>query len=336
MASLGVLIAGIAHEINTPIGAITNVSRSLEAKIKILPDLIFSLPDYSDESLAQIRHFLAEVVSNAGRLSKLPSFQSARKAEYRLRKNGVPRVRKVASTLASLNLLNEEVLQKHMSCLMESRVVELARCVGNITQGASIAASSCTKIEEIIKALKYYAYTDKGKVELTNINESVTTALVLLRNKLKYSIQLETDWCEPISPISCTSEIHQVWTNILNNACDAVMEKGEQHEGRITVSTRSNSDWVTVEITDNGVGISESMVNNIFDPFFTTKGIGKGTGLGLSIVSGIIKKHHGTIQVESGNGLTTFKINLPLSGVTEVDLTTEQDEPASARDERRR
>lgn len=330
MASLGVLIAGIAHEINTPIGAITNVSRTLEAQIKVLPDLIFSLSDYADESLTQITHFLAEVVSNAGKLSKLPSFQSARKAETLLRKNGAPRVREVANTLASFNLLNEEVLQQHMSCLMEPRVVELARCVGNITQGASIAASSCTKIEEIIKALKYYAYTDKGKVELTDINESVTTALVLLRNKLKYSIQLETNWGEHIPPVSCTSEIHQVWTNILNNACDAVMEKGEQHEGRIAVSTRTTNDWVTVEIADNGVGISESLMNNIFDPFFTTKGIGKGTGLGLSIVSGIVKKHNGTIQVDCGHGVTTFKISLPLSGVTEIDLSTQQEKSAGA------
>jgi signal transduction histidine kinase len=326
MASLGVLIAGIAHEINTPIGAINNVSRSLKAQITNLPDIIHSLPDRSDTSFAEIKSFLDEVIERAGRLNQLPSFQSTRNAERLLRQNGVPKVRHIANTLASFNLLSEDVIQRYLSCFREPRVIELARCVGNITQGAAIAASSCTKIEEIIKALKYYAYTDKGKVEMTDINESVNTALVLLRNKLKYSIELATNWGENIPPVSCTSEIHQVWTNLLSNACDAVMEKGKEHKGRVSISTQNNSDWVIVEIADNGGGIPESLMGKIFDPFFTTKGIGKGTGLGLSIVSGIVKKHHGTINVDCRGGITRFKISLPMSGVTESELTTDKDE----------
>jgi signal transduction histidine kinase len=328
MASLGVLISGIAHELNTPIGAIANVSRNLENQIKVMPRLVSSLRDNSDQAWEHAALFLSDVITTSARLNELPSFQSVRKVEMLLRDNGVQKPREIANTLATFNFLREEELSKHLTCLTNPRLIELAQCVGNISQGTSIAASSCAKIEEIVKALKYYAYTDKGKVEMTDINESVTTALVLLRNKLKYALTVETDWDDDIPAVCCTSEIHQVWTNILNNACDAVSEMGDSHDGRILVRTRREGDGVKIEITDNGIGVPEPLMNNIFDPFFTTKPIGKGTGLGLSIVSGIVKKHRGSIQVDSRKGATTFRIILPESGITKEGAAAKLDPPA--------
>jgi signal transduction histidine kinase len=175
-----------------------------------------------------------------------------------------------------------------------------------------ISQAGSQKIAEIVRALKYYAYSDNARVDQLQINESIGTALVLLRNQLKHSIVATTDYATDLPAIPCTSDIHQVWTNLLVNACDAIAERGEGHEGRIEIRTRREGDFVVADITDNGVGIPASAMDRIFDPFYTTKDIGKGTGLGLSIVSGIVKSHGGSIRVDSQPGRTRFEILLPI------------------------
>ena len=112
--------------------------------------------------------------------------------------------------------------------------------------------------------------------------------------------------------ILCTSEIHQVWTNLLSNATDAVLERGEGYPGRVKVTTAGVADGIVVTIEDNGTGVPPEKIGSIFDPFMTTKPMGKGTGLGLSIVAGIVKKHHGTVEVDSRPGRTVFEVHLPL------------------------
>jgi C4-dicarboxylate-specific signal transduction histidine kinase len=187
-----------------------------------------------------------------------------------------------------------------------------------MAQAVKISESSSNKIKEIVRALKYYAYTDKDKFEETQINESIQTALILMRNRLKHSVQIETDLDPHLPLITCTSEIHQVWTNLLNNACDAIEERGPDHTGLIQIRTFTENLQVHIHISDNGMGIPPEKIGRIFDPFFTTKDIGKGTGLGLSIVSGILKKHRGTIQVDCRRGFTTFIATLPMQKVSDL------------------
>ena len=179
-----------------------------------------------------------------------------------------------------------------------------------------ICDSSIKKISEIVKALKYYAYTDMDKTSLVDINENIQNVLLLMHNKLKYSLDVEKE-LKSLPPIDCTNEISQVWTNLISNAHDAVMESmasnNSDEKGKIRIETRAQDDWVKVQITDNGVGISKKDTARMFDPFYTTKGIGKGTGLGLSIVSGIVKKHNGQISVDSMPGKTTFTVSLPIN-----------------------
>jgi signal transduction histidine kinase len=128
---------------------------------------------------------------------------------------------------------------------------------------------------------------------------------------MKYNIDVKKK-LRPISRIHCTSEINQVWTNLLSNAHDAIMEvKKPGAKGKIEIETTEDHEWINVCITDYGVGISEENVNRMFDPFFTTKGIGKGTGLGLSIVTGIVTKHKGDIIVNSVSGKTAITVKLP-------------------------
>ncbi len=312
MASLGLLIAGIAHEINTPLGAISNVSRSIEKRANLLPELLNNFIQNKEHLTPLAMECLHELVNSSISIQNSPSFKEIQTMENLLRQRGVDNWREVARALLNLNFYDPSKLEKYLECFQKPILFYLIEAVGMIFQAVKITQTSCNKVQEIIRALRYYAYLDKDKIQSIQVNESIQTALVLLRNKLKYKINISTDLDPNIPPIHCTSEIHQIWTNLLNNAYDAIEEMGDGYNGRIVVSSRTIDDYVMVTISDNGVGIPADKLSNIFDPFFTTKDIGKGTGLGLSIVSGIVRRHHGTIQVERLQGPTVLKVLLPL------------------------
>ena len=188
-----------------------------------------------------------------------------------------------------------------------------AESISSIAQAANISETSSQKIGEIVRALKYYAYSDKDRIDRIRINESIQTALVLLRNQLKHTVKVVMNCDAALPPITCSSDIHQVWTNLLTNAVDAMQQRNEGPEGCIDIETRAEEDHIRVSVADNGVGIPQEIMGKIFDPFFTTKDIGMGTGLGLCIVAGIVKRHGGTIGVESRPGSTVFTVRLPMS-----------------------
>lgn len=311
MASLGVLISGIAHEINTPVGAILNVSRNLEKKIDHLPHILEAFKNEKEVPAAKMVVFLKELMQACRNTAQPLSFKETRSVETLLRDHGVGNFREMANSLSKLNFVDPERVTKYIDCLRVPSFFSLIESMGSIVQAAKISETSSQKISEIVRALKYYAYTDKDRVDMTQINESIQTALVLLRNRLKHTVTVSTGMDPDLPKIPCTSEIHQVWTNLLNNACDAIEAMGEGYPGKILISTRMSNDQIIVTVTDNGIGIPEDKKAKIFDPFFTTKDIGKGTGLGLSIVSGILKKHNGTIDVKSTRENTTFEIRLP-------------------------
>lgn len=325
MASLGVLIAGIAHEINSPIGAIHNVTRNLEQKVTALPRILKDFkkePDILVDKMAACLEGL-NTISNVPVQS--PSFKEIRVIETLLREHGIDNYKNMVTVLVKLNFTDREKILMYMDCLRIPSFFALFESFGSIIQAANISNASSQKIAEIVRALKYYAYTDRDKVEATQINESIQTALILLRSRLRHGITVSTEFAQDLPEIMCTSEIHQLWTNFLNNACDAIEEMGADHQGEIFISTGRVNDYVVVTITDNGNGIPDDKKEKIFDPFFTTKDIGKGTGLGLSIVAGILKKHNGTARVESRRGHTQFEISLPVNRPPEIDLDRQID-----------
>ncbi len=141
-----------------------------------------------------------------------------------------------------------------------------------------------------------------------DIHEGLNNTLVMLRHKLKEGVEVKRDYDEEIPPIQAYgSELNQVWTNIIDNAIDAMNGKGE-----IKITTRHEGDWVIVDLEDNGPGIPEEIQEEIFSPFFTTKAVGKGTGLGLNISYKIIEKHAGEVKVFSKPGKTRFQVSLPI------------------------
>jgi signal transduction histidine kinase len=318
MASLGVLIAGVAHEINTPVGAILNVSRTLEKHLATLPANLESLKADPDLPMDLAVECLKELRARACESRQPVTVREQRAVETALRDEGLDHVQERMAVLCRLNFIDPQRISRFAPCLRREEFFAIAESYASIAQAGSISQTSSQKIGEIVRALKYYAYSDNERVEMIQINDSIATALVLLRNQLKHAVNVETEYGSDLPMIPCTSEIHQAWTNLLTNACDAIAESGRNEKGVLVIRTWREGETVVASVTDNGIGIPPDKMDRIFDPFYTTKDIGKGTGLGLSIVSGIIKRHHGAIRVESRAGQTTFEITLPIRRAEEA------------------
>jgi signal transduction histidine kinase len=161
----------------------------------------------------------------------------------------------------------------------------------------------------LVRAIKEYTYMDQGAVQNVDIVKSLENTLTILNHKLKQGVSVQRDYQRvPLLVNSFGSELNQVWTNIIDNAIDAMHGKGE-----LRVRTYREDGFVVVEIGDNGPGISPDVQPHIFEPFFTTKRVGEGTGLGLDTVQRIVKKHRGNVQVTSKPGDTCFQIWLPVA-----------------------
>ena len=174
--------------------------------------------------------------------------------------------------------------------------------LAELSQGAQ-------RISEIIKALKSYVYLDQAPVQTIDIHIGLDDTLLILRNKLKSGITVRREYAPDLPKIEAyASELNQVWTNLIDNAADALDGQGE-----ITIRTRQEGDWVVVEVEDNGPGIPPEIQSRIFDLFYTTKPQGEGTGLGLHISYNIVvDKHRGDIKLISKPGQTCFQIWLPI------------------------
>lgn len=313
MASLGVLIAGIAHEINTPVGAINNVSRNVYEKILLLARSLKEVESRCGNG-DRLVSFLDYVIGRSLDVQQNTHWKTRREIENYLKENGVIRYKETSNSLVKLNITEIEKVRDYIDCIADEHLFTMVESFGDIIQAARICETSSGKIADIVRALKYYAYTDKDKVERMSINESIENSLILLRNKLKYRVDVVTSLGAELPMVCCTSEINQIWPNLINNAYDSICTLGEDFKGEIKIDTSHVDGNIVVRVIDNGPGIKPEIIDKVFDPFFTTKDIGEGTGLGLSIVSGIINKHNGTIRVESRAGCTLFEISLPAEG----------------------
>jgi signal transduction histidine kinase len=165
------------------------------------------------------------------------------------------------------------------------------------------------RISEIVKALKSYIYLDQAPAQTVDVHDGIENTLVILRYKLKKGIEVRREFAQHLPRIDAYgSELNQVWTNLIDNAIDAM-----QGKGKLTIRTRYQEPWVIVEVEDDGPGIPAEIQSRIFNPFFTTKPVGQGTGLGLNLSYNIIQKHRGEIKVHSRPGQTCFEVWLPVS-----------------------
>jgi signal transduction histidine kinase len=168
--------------------------------------------------------------------------------------------------------------------------------------------SSTSRISDLVRAIKEYTYMDQAPGQNVDIVKSLENTLIIMKHKIKDGVVVKRDYERtPLVVSSFGSELNQVWTNLIDNAVDAMAGKGE-----LQVRTYREDTCAVVEIGDNGPGIPPETEAHIFEPFFTTKGVGEGTGLGLDTVQRIVRKHRGNIQVLSEPGDTRFQVRLPL------------------------
>jgi len=229
-----------------------------------------------------------------------------------LRSHGQNDLWQLAADLARRNI-KPEVLESLFANLdadtARAALVRIAASVEVATLLHEIE-SSTSRISDLVLAIKEYTHMDQAPVQNVDIVKSLETTLTILNHKLKQGVVVQRDYQKvPFLVDSFGSELNQVWTNLIDNAIDAMHGKGE-----LRVRTYRDDTCVVVEIGDNGPGISREVQPHIFEPFFTTKGVGEGTGLGLDTAQRIVKKHRGNIQVTSKPGDTRFQVWLPLAG----------------------
>jgi signal transduction histidine kinase len=314
LASLGKLSAGLAHELNNPASAAKRATSQLRDVLKKIRDASHALGsrDLSPEQKGEIEKLeTAFVRSNEVPPDALTISDLEEQIDSLLRSHGQNDLWQMAADLARKNV-QPEALESLFAILdpdtARAALVRIAASVEIATLLDEIE-SGTSRISDLVRAIKEYTYMDQTPLQNVDIVKSLETTLTILNHKLKHGVVVERDYQKiPLLVNSFGSELNQVWTNLIDNAIDAM-----GGEGKIRVRTYRDDNCVVIEIADNGPGISPDVRSHIFEPFFTTKGVGEGTGLGLDTVQRIVKKHRGNIQVSSKPGDTRFQVWLPLA-----------------------
>lgn len=311
MAALGQLIAGIAHEINTPLGAIRssigNITNFLENNLETLPVFFKQLsPERQEEFLRLMKTSNQQTYS----LSTREKREFKRGMKQQLDVEGIENADSLASILVNIGLQGN--LQQFLPLLKDpdsENIIKTAYDLASIQRSAKTIAIATERAAKVVFALKSYARYDlTGQKVQVNIPEGIETVLTLYQNQLKQGVEVIKNYQDRLPGVLCyPDELNQVWTNLIHNALQAM-----ENKGTLIIDVTQQDALVEISITDSGHGIPTEILPKIFEPFFTTKPVGEGSGLGLDIVRQIIEKHQGKIDVDSVPGKTTFKVCLPI------------------------
>ncbi len=324
MRMLGQLAAGIAHEINTPTGAILNCASDTQEHLKQIVEAAAGITNLPPDTQRWLMALVPQVLEGRLQPSDAATRTRRHELEHRLRQQGHPECRRLASVLLKCGLDDVEAQPHVLEHLAHEGALTLLERLVAMSNAAGITLLSAEKIARIVRALRLYTRGEEAELLEMDVNETIDGTLAILENRVKHAALVRTDYAEDLPLVRCGADISQVWTNLINNACDAIEESHKDQMGWIAIATSFEGGHVRVTVTNSGHPVPEELLGRMFDPFFTTKPIGKGTGLGLGICKAVLRRCGGTIEARNEADGVTFEVTLPAATAVAAE------EPATA------
>lgn len=317
LLAVGKLAAGLAHELNNPVAAAARGVATLREYERQRQGAFAEVveggaPAAELGALVAVAAAATDGTEPSARLDPLAASDREQQLFEALDRRGVEDAFDIASTLTDAGLDEtwvDRVAESVGAGRLSAGLRFVAACAGARVLLAEMEEAT-KRVSDLVGAVKSYSYVDQAPRQHVDIHEGLDSTLALLAHKLREKqVDIVRDFDPELPGIEASgSELNQVWTNLIDNAVDA-LDTG----GRLTLSTRRQGERVLVEVGDNGPGIPEDVQARVFDAFFTTKPVGQGTGLGLDIAQRIVIRHHGELRLQSQPGDTRFQVLLPLS-----------------------